>query len=265
MWKVIGGVLGYYLFNIWGLVLGLVVGTVVDINRSSLKMRISRAPIAQQQKVFFQTLFLLMGRLAKSDGHVSPEEIQLASQVMDKMSLSNEAKKEAIELFNQGKASSFNLAAVLSDFQNVVGTGTKLTRTLIELLLMLAYSDGEFSIEEKALTSQICAHLGIGVSEFAKIHSQIKQQHQFRQHRQSSDSGLSDKDLLKAAYGVIGVSVDMSDTQIKKAYRKLMSENHPDKLISRGVPEEVITLAKERTQEVQASYELIKKARKHKA
>lgn len=262
MWKIIGGILGFYGFGIWGLILGMIVGSVVDVSRSSLKMRISRAPIGQQQQVFFRTLFLLMGRLAKSDGQVSQEEIQLASQVMEKMSLTGESKKQAIELFNQGKSSSFDLVEVLTTFQDVVGTRTTLTRTLIELLLMLAYADGEFGVEEKAFTSQVCAHLGISVSEFERIHLQIKQQAQFRQHRSGSNSHLSDKELLQAAYGVLGVSESMTDAEIKKAYRKLMSENHPDKLIAKGVPEEMIVLAKERTQEIQASYDLIKKTRK---
>ncbi|TBR43490.1 co-chaperone DjlA [Marinomonas agarivorans] len=262
MWKIIGGISGFYILGIWGLIVGMIVGAVIDVSRSSLKMRISREPVGKQQQIFFQTLFLLMGRLAKADGRVSDEEIQLASQVMDKMQLTGEVKRQAIDLFNQGKAASFDLVDVLQTFQQVVGTGTLLSRTLIELLLMLAYADGDFVVEEKTLTSQICAHLGMSVSEFEKIHWQIKQQAQFHQHRNSSNSHLSEQELLQAAYDVIGGNPSMSDAEIKKVYRKLMSENHPDKLMAQGVPEEMIVLAKERTQEIQASYDLIKKTRK---
>ena len=74
--------------------------------------------------------------------------------------------------------------------------------------------------------------------------------------------GKSSPDLLKAAYEVLEVNESMSDAEIKKAYRRLMSQNHPDKLSSQGLPEEMIELAKERTQEIQSAYEMIKKSRK---
>lgn len=262
MWKIIGVITGFYVLGIWGLIAGMIIGAIIDVSRASLKVKVSHAPVGQQQQVFFQTLFLLMGRLAKVDGRVSVEEIQLANQEMDRMLLVGEAKKQAIEHFNQGKDASFDLVEVLQTFQTVVGTGTPLSQTLIELLLMLAYADGDFGREEKAFTSQVCAHLGISVSEFEKIHWQIKQQSQFHQHRQGAGGYLSEKELLQAAYDVIGTNATMTDAEIKKAYRKLMSANHPDKLIAQGVPEEMIVLAKERTQEIQASYDLIKKARK---
>ncbi len=170
-------------------------------------------------------------------------------------------KKQAIELFNQGKETSFDLVSVLNTFQMTVGTGNALTRALLELLLASAYADGHFSAEEKMFTSEVCAHLGITVSEFKKTHARVEQQAQFRQHHHGSSEGqLSDKRLLKAAYGTIGVSESTTDADIKRAYRKLMSKNHPDKLVSQGVPDEMIEFAKQRTQEIQSAYELIKKS-----
>ncbi|WOD06384.1 DnaJ domain-containing protein [Marinomonas sp. GJ51-6] len=129
-------------------------------------------------------------------------------------------------------------------------------------MLVSSYADGHFSVEEKSFVSQVCAYLGVSVAEFEALHIQVKQQAHFRQGYQSSSDGASSKDLLKSAYEVLGVTEDMTDADIKKAYRRLMSKNHPDKLSSQGLPKEMIELAKEKTQEIQSAYELIKKARK---
>lgn len=262
MWKLVAAVLGYFFVGPWGILIGLVIGHVIDSGKSNLAgLNIKRGSVRQQQAAFFQTLFLLMGRLAKVDGVVSTEEIKLASDIMNRMGLSGDAKKQAIALFNQGKDASFDLAEVLADFQKVVGDKSILTRTLIEILLMSAYADGDFCLQEKSFVSQVCAHLGISVAEFEKLHLQIKQQAQFRQSGGAA-SHLNDKEMLQAAYDAVGVSADMSDADIKKAYRRLMSKNHPDKMTAKGLPDEMILIAKERTQEIQAAYDLIKKIRK---
>lgn len=263
MWKIVGAILGLLLLGFWGGILGFFLGAMVDgVQRGGAFVRMSgKGNLRQQQETFFRTLFLLMGRLAKSDGHVSAEEIQLAQAVMQNLKLSSAAQKQAQALFNEGKSANFDLVTVLNQFKEVVGHGV-LTRTLLEILLFSAYADGHFSVEEKSFVSQVCAHLGVSVAEFEAIHVQIKQQAHFRQGYHSSPNAADSKDLLKAAYDVLGATPDMSDSEIKKAYRKLMSQNHPDKLSSQGLPDEMIALAKERTQEIQSAYEMVKKSRK---
>ncbi|MBJ7552755.1 co-chaperone DjlA [Marinomonas spartinae] len=263
MWKLVGAILGTLLMGFLGGLIGLIVGAMLDRGQrgGAFMGAGTRSNIRQQQEVFFRTLFLLMGRLAKSDGRVTEEEIQLAQAVMQRLRLSPAAQEQARQFFNEGKSASFDLTAVLTHFREVVGPGD-LTRTLIEILLISAYSDGHFSVEEKSLVSQVCAYLGVSVAEFEALHIQVKQQTHFRQGYQSSANAQDSKDLLKAAYDVLGVKADMSDAEIKKAYRKLMSQNHPDKLSAKGLPDEMIEHAKERTQEIQAAYELIRKSRK---
>jgi DnaJ like chaperone protein len=77
----------------------------------------------------------------------------------------------------------------------------------------------------------------------------------------SSGYGAQPGASLKDAYEALGIASDVDDKALKRAYRKLMSENHPDKLIAKGVPEDMIKLATERSQEIQAAYEMIKKSR----
>jgi DnaJ like chaperone protein len=262
MWKIVCAILGYILAGFLGGLLGFIVGGVVDRAQTGgafSRIR-SRADVRLQQETFFRTLFLLMGRLAKSDGQVSEAEIQLAQSVMQRLRLSPEAQDQARQLFNEGKSANFDLISVLDNFKQIVGPGD-LTRTLLEVLLVSAYADGHFSVEEKSFVSQVCAHLGVSVAEFEALHIQVKQQAHFRQGYSSSGNMVS-KDLLKAAYEALGVTSDMNDADIKKAYRRFISKNHPDKLSAQGLPKEMIELAKERTQEIQSAYELIKNARK---
>jgi DnaJ like chaperone protein len=263
MWKVVCAILGYILGGFLGGLLGFIVGGVVDRTQigGAFGSVGGRANVRLQQETFFRTLFLLMGRLAKSDGQVSEAEIQLAQSVMQRLRLSPVAQEQARQLFNEGKSANFDLITVLNNFRDVVGPGD-LTRTLLEVLLVSAYADGHFSVEEKSFVSQVCAHLGISVAEFEALHIQVKQQAHFRQGYQSSPDSMGSKDLLKSAYEVLGVTADMNDADIKKAYRRLMSKNHPDKLSSKGLPKEMIELAKEKTQEIQSAYELVKNSRK---
>lgn len=259
MWKIVCAILGFILLNVVGAVIGFIIGSMLDKSQGRTPLG-RRGDVRLQQETFFRTLFLLMGRLAKSDGQVSAAEIQLAQAVMQRLRLSPTAQEHAKKLFNEGKAEHFDYVPVLNQFKEIVGPGD-LTRTLLEILLVSAYADGHFSVEEKALVSQVCAHLGVSVAEFEFLHLQVKQQTHFRQGYQSA-GGESSKDLLKSAYDALGVKPEMTDAEIKKAYRKLMSQNHPDKLTAQGLPDEMIELAKEKTQEIQSAYELIKASRK---
>jgi len=82
------------------------------------------------------------------------------------------------------------------------------------------------------------------------------------QAQQSFDGAQSSQVSIEEAYKVLGVSSDVDDAQLKKAYRRLMSQHHPDKLVAKGLPPEMMQLAKEKTQEIQAAYDRVKTARK---
>jgi len=66
---------------------------------------------------------------------------------------------------------------------------------------------------------------------------------------------------LGEAYRALGVEPDASDKEVKTAYRRLMNQHHPDKLVSRGLPDSMLESAKERTREIRAAYELIRERR----
>lgn len=261
MWKWIGAFIGTMLAGFWGFFGGFLVGMFLDRARAAKSGgHRRRASMIEQQQVFFQTLFQLMGRLAKSDGQVTQDEIEVANTIMERLRLPAHAKRQAQELFKEGKSEEFDVDAALKRFRQVVGAGI-LRRSLIEVLLVSAYADGHLSLEEKTLLGQICNKLGMSESEFNQIHEQVKRQAHFHQGYQQQSQGQSSPDLLKSAYEVLGVEESATDAEVKKAYRKLMSQNHPDKLSAQGLPDEMIELAKERTQEIQSAYEMVKKSR----
>ncbi len=138
----------------------------------------------------------------------------------------------------------------------------------VELQLQAAYADGEISPAELALLRQACDILGIGSFTFELLLRRFQAQRDFhrhyRQHQQGQGfSAQQSRDELREAYGLLGVAPDVDDAALKKAYRKLMSQHHPDKLVSKGLPEEMMEVAKQKAQEIQAAYDLIRKARKN--
>jgi DnaJ like chaperone protein len=132
---------------------------------------------------------------------------------------------------------------------------------LLNDLISLALADGELHEAEQRVLRAVARHLGFSPALFGKLIEMILAQSQFRGSGAGS-TGPASAEQLAAAYKALGVGASDSDAEIKKAYRKLISENHPDKLIGRGMPEDMVKLATERTQEIQTAYELIVARRK---
>lgn len=266
--KVIGASLGLFLGGgPVGLIIGVIVGHAYD--------RIAQGPAAQPfmshmnqrgllQETFFDALFLTMGKLAKADGRVSENEISTAREVMNRMGLSDSQRQHAIDLFNQGKESEFNLETPLSHLREVIGRRPTLIQIFLEIQLQVAYSDGQLSSHERSVLQQVCRFLNVNKFQFEAINQRVYAQYQFSrsQYQRNASSNQSSGVSVEKAYGVLGVKSSVNDAELKKAYRRLMSQHHPDKLVAKGLPTEMTELAKEKTQEIQQAYELIKNVRK---
>ncbi|MEX1032145.1 MAG: co-chaperone DjlA [Cellvibrionaceae bacterium] len=253
--KLIGALLGYYIGGIGLALLGLVIGHLFDRGYAIARGGASPEQRLLIQECFFKTVFTLLGRLAKADGRISEAEIKQTEQYMAQMNLNATHRREAISLFKQGAASGFDIQSQLQEFRRVCGRHPNLVQLLLVYLVNVALADGRFDESEERVLSQVADGLGISRLAFEQLLRMIRAQNAFGAgHAPTADS-------LTLAYQALGVNETASDAEIKKAYRKLMSEYHPDKLMGQGVPDDMVQAATERSQEIQKAYDTIKKAR----
>lgn len=210
------------------------------------------------QMAFFTTTFSVMGHIAKSDGRVTPDEIALATEVMRQLGLDPGMRTFARRLFTEGKRPEFPLDAVLKQFRGECRGSTHLIRMFVEIQLHAAYADGSVHAEERKILEHVCRRLGMSKHELQQLESLVQAG---RHYRESAGAPPKARISLEDAYGALGASKNSSDAEVKKAYRRLMSQHHPDKLVAKGLPEEMMRLAKEKTQEIKAAYERVKEAR----
>lgn len=259
MWlgKIIGAATGFFRGGLFGSFIGLVAGHLIDklVNK---KITSKGLGSAQARELFFRATFRFMGRLAKADGRVSEHEISVAEQVMAQMGLHGEQRNQAISFFTEGKSPSGDLDTDLRQLRKVFAQNPDLSQAFFEIQLSVAYADGKLSVQESKLFDETCQILGVNKLQFKILQRRVWAAMQ----SQRGQRGQSIQAELRNAYAVLGVNEDVSDTDLKKAYRRLMSQHHPDKLISKGLPEEMMTLAKEKTQQIQSAYDQVSKSRK---
>lgn len=263
--KLIGGLLGFLLTRgPIGALLGAFFGHQFDKKAESQRER--RDPDAQQkiQAVFFTTSFSIMGHIAKADGRVSEQEIAHAENVMARLGLDPNSRKMAIEQFKLGKATGFDFDGVMGQFKRVVGRQRNLLQMFLEIQISMAMADGQLAQAEHNILRQIGQKLGFPAFIIDQLIKAVQAAQGFNQYSRQQSSGSQTgygQPSLEQAYQVLGVSASDDKAAVKKAYKRLMSQHHPDKLVSKGLPESMIKIATEKTQEIKSAYELIEKHR----
>jgi DnaJ like chaperone protein len=255
LFKLIGFIAGYYFFGFFGALLGLFIGSFIDRMMAYGAGAINPLQNALRQAVFLETVFVSMGKLAKADGHVSQDEIDHVEQFMQKLNMTPQHREQAIKLFKQGADPAFDIYSTYQRFISVCGHTRNLKEVLLAYLIVMALADGHFHPAEEALLTEIAGHLGYGPVAFKQMIEMVLNQTHFAGGQASASEALDD------AYRALGVTKDSSDAEIKRAYRKLMSQYHPDKLMGQGMPEDMIAMATEQAKEIQLAHELIKKTR----
>lgn len=246
----------------WAMVLGLIVGQMVDTVR---KPRRSGFFANQQarQALFFQATFQVMGHLTKSKGRITQVDIQNASMIMDRMQIHGTRRNDAQQAFREGKLSSFPLREKLRELRSICFGRADLIQIFLEIQLQAAFADGVFHPNERQVLYVIGEELGISRAQLEQLLSMIEGGRQFGQsggwQGQQSGYRTASGPTLEDACKVLGVKSVDDATTIKRAYRKLMTEHHPDKLVAKGLPKEMMEIAKQKAQEIQGAYDLIKR------
>ena len=261
MGKIIAALLGWQIAGIFGAVIGFYIGNYFDRGLGSFSRPLSSDEQARVGACYFETTFTLLGYLAKADGRISEEEITQAEALMARMGLTNNHRQQAISYFKAGSQSGFSLDKTMQQFVSTCGRLNHLKQSLLNDLIALALADGELHSSERQALQSVAQYLGVSKALFEKIIEMIMARSQFN-NSGSAGGQVNTASQLEAAYKALGVTAENTDAEIKKVYRKLIGENHPDKLIGQGMPDDMIKLATERTQEIRKAYELIQTSRK---
>jgi DnaJ like chaperone protein len=270
--KILGTIFGFMFGRIPGAILGFFVGHMFDKGYSKnfnqtggFNRFFASQDEFKSQAIFFHSLFSVMGHVAKADGKVSDIEIQMASALMDQMNLEGETRQEAQQAFRDGKAADFALKQTVQEFKESCHGRRDILQVYLEILIQAAYVDGKLDKSEQAILETVAQYLGFGQHDLLYLMSAFEAEMRFRQgtggKQNANGQKYSSQQSLDDAYKILGVKTSEDDKSIKKAYRKLMSEHHPDKLVSKGLPKQALELAKNKTQDIQSAYELIKEKR----
>jgi len=253
-----------------GALIGLIVGNWLD--RALARSQIAgfgggASGGAHRQMVhaaFFRSVFVVMGHVCKADGRVTRAEIQVAEQVMDHMDLNATQREEAISYFRAGRDGEADLEQTLKEFRRYCRGHIQLVRMFLEIQIQAALADGHFNDAKRGMLRRIALGLGLSEADYARLEVMMGgHAHGHARGGPRGDAGAApgQASALASAYDTLGVSERASDAEVKKAWRRLMSEHHPDKLVAKGLPEEMMRLAQERAQDIQAAYDTVKQAR----
>lgn len=249
----LGGTLGYMFGGPLGALLGAALGRNFDRGIIETDRNAGFDPGRQErvQAAFFAATFSVMGHIAKADGRVTPDEITATESIMSRMQLGPAQRKAAIGLFNEGKKAGFPLEDVLEQFRQECHRRYSLLQVFMEIQIATAMADGSIHPAERRIIHHVGSLLGFSRAEIERL---FGMEHGPR-------PGTARPQPVAEAYEVLGIERTASDAEVKKAYRRLMNQHHPDKLIAKGLPEEMIRIATEKTQQIKEAYERIKTER----
>ncbi|MBJ9976953.1 TerB family tellurite resistance protein [Pseudomonas sp. S75] len=252
MWwpsTVIGAGAGFAVASIPGALLGALLGQAMDRRLrlqdwDDVRERLGGRPTLRDEEL----LFVLLGRLAKSDGRVAEAHIHQARQEMSQLDLGEPARLRAIAAFNRGKAGKDRLGHYLRRIaeQPHGAEGT------LRACWRMAWADGKAGHHERELLLNWGRQLGM---------SRVQVQALSQEYEPRRSTVSSDAMTYVAALRLLGVEADSDAERIKQAYRRLVSRHHPDKLVGSGASEARVREATERTRELHQAYALVRKRR----
>lgn len=245
---IIGSGIGFVLGGPLGAIFGGALGS--NLEGSDVRQR-SRHPGArtysplEAQQAFLVAVISLAAKVAKADGRVTPEEVASFDRFLQQnLGMSGPERRVAARIFNEARDSDIPAEEFARQIRSILGHQRSQLRDLISLLLSVALADGKLTAPEEDLIRRIARAMGLDERDY-----------------QEARAMFQPKASLDDAYSVLGVASAAQDAEIKRAYRKLAKEYHPDVVASKGMGEDFQRFAAQKMRAVNDAYDKIKEAR----
>ena len=232
--SIIGGMLGFSIGGPFGMLLGSLIGGKISRARSSGGFR----SFAQPQQIFALSLIVLSAKLSKADGQVSREEL---IAVKDKLKIPESELDQVGKIFNKAKEESTGYEPYAKQIAEIYRGNMNVLEEVINTLFYIAEADGNISDNELIMIEDIARIFGLNQTQINGI----------KESRKSSDK--------LNPYIVLESKPDDSLEEIRKRYIRLSKEHHPDLLLSKGVPQEVIDESKAKMRAVNSAWDQVQK------
>ena len=236
--SLIGGMIGFSFGGPLGMLLGSLIGGKISRARSGAGFR----SFAQPQQIFALSLIILSAKLSKADGQVSKEEL---IAVKDKLKIPENELDQVGKIFNKAKEESTGYEPYAQQIAQIYKENLNILEEVINILFYIAEADGDVSSSELRMIEHIAQIFGLNESQFNGI----------KESRKSSGN--------LNPYIVLESNPNDDIKTIRARYLKLSKEHHPDLLISKGVPQEVIDESKKKMRIVNSAWDQIQKLKKN--
>lgn len=246
--KVIGGAIGFALGGPLGAVAGAVFGHSFDYDVKETSDRFSEernrlSKNEQTQMTFFVAAFSMLAKMAKADGTICDSEMDAVDRFMRKdLQLNSESRKVAMSIFKTAADSPETFEGFAGQFYEQFKSQARFLEIMLDVLLRVSAADGTVTDEEESLLLSAVHIFHYRTEEYLKLKSRYI-------------------DKSDAFYAILGCDRLDTDEFVKSQYRKLVSEYHPDKIASKGLPEEFSKFAADKFREIQEAYDMVKKER----
>jgi len=253
---------GLILGHLPGAITGGIIGFIFDNLRHT-----QRKHAIPEAGGFVGPLFTLLGAVAKSDGRVSEAEIAVAERLMSRMNLDIEQRKQAAASFNAGKQPEFDVTSTITELRNWVGLRRDHAFPVLDVVIETVLSEGNPPPEKMAILRKLAFALRISEMELMALMAMKGYvwsgggQRAHGRHGSAGGGYVPPQRTVQGPdpYAVLGIDRSVDDRAVKRAYRKLISEHHPDRL--GDLPEDMRKRAESRASEINAAYDRIKEQR----